>query len=247
MVERLSANREREGTDPGGNAGIDTAESGSFKFSSSEAFDEVLAIHRKRAPAVEVHFLKHLCFPLDETADPAGLRFVLWQPVALFLHYGFEVVIEEQMCRGQVALVYLGHDAAAFTKKIIPPIEAVRRKNPLWIVSSGPEVLLKVLMDVSDRLRWHDQAIAEKVDRMRMEFKRAVRRGDYSGLSALRGQLSELAAESADSDVRACVEFLRKAGEDAHSWPPHSAALASERVLARDWLTPEEDAAWSHL
>jgi hypothetical protein len=28
---------------------------------------------------------------------------------------------------------------------------------------------------------------------------------------------------------------------------PSATMLASEAVLARDWLTPEEDAAWAHL
>lgn len=247
MAERVSIKEEVAGTDPRSGASIHPADSGASEFSSREAFDEVLRLHRCRATAEEVHFLQHLCFSLDETVDPAGLRYVLWQPVALFLQCGFQIEIEELMCNGQVVLAYIGHDAAAFTEKIIPRIEAVRREYPLWVVSSGPQVLLHVLANVAESLRSHDRSAAEQVQRMLVEYKNAIRRGDYSGLPALRAQLSELGAVSTESDLRSCVQFLRTAHEGMHGWPLSSAALASEAVLARDWMTPEEDAAWSHL
>lgn len=45
--------------------------------------------------------------------------------------------------------------------------------------------------------------------------------------------------------VRALKERHRRpAAEDR---APAITALASEQVLGRDWLTPEEDEAWSHL
>ena len=221
------------------------AESATSKISSREAFEEVLHLHREGAPTKDLYFLDHLSFPLSETSDRLGVRFVLWQPIALFLQYGFYVEIMEEMCGGHVVLANLEHDAAAVAGKIVPRIEATRRKEPLWMMSSGPEVLLKVADDIADEPLLHP-ATAEKMHRMLREFKRAIRRGDYSGRSAFRAQLSELAAVSAESDVRRCIEFLR-ASEEARSWPPHSAALASEQALARDWLTPEEDTAWSYL
>jgi hypothetical protein len=130
-------------------------------------------------------------------------------------------------------------------EKIIPEIEATRRREPRWMISCGPEVLVQVVGGIADDPFLHPDT-SEKIHRMLREFKSAVRRGDYSGLSAFRAQLSELAAVSSESDVRKCIEFLR-AGEEARSWPRHSAALASEQALAREWLTPEEDAAWSYL
>jgi hypothetical protein len=233
-------------TNLSGDARINALARQSPNFSSREAFNEVLALHRKRASAEDVQFLYHLCFPLEDTADPKGMRFVLWQPVALFLQYGFQVEIEEEMCQGQVVLAYLRHDAAAFTRQIIPEIEPVRSMQPITMVSSGPQVLLHVLTELCDDPSRRPDS-GEKIQRMLMGYKSAVRRGDYSGRSASRAQLSELVAESAETDVRACIEFLLAGGEEARNWPPHSAALASERVLAREWLTPEEDAAWSHL
>ena len=222
-----------------------SVDSATSRISSREAFDEILRLHREGAPARDLYFLDHLSFSLDETSDRLGVRFVLWQPIALFLQYGFYVEIMEEMCGGHVVLAYLQHDAAAVVKKIIPQIEATRRKEPLWMMSSGPEVLLKVADEIADEPLLHP-GTTEKMHRMLREFKRAIRRGDYSGLSVFRAQLSELAAVSSESDVRKCIEFLR-ASEEARSWPPHSAALASEQALAREWLTPEEDEAWSYL
>ena len=117
----------------------------SISFSTQEAFDALLRLHRQRATAEEIHFLEHLCFPLDGTSDPTGIRFVLWRPVAYFLQCGFQIEIEEQMCSGQVVLAYLGHDSAELAMKMAARIEAVRREYSLWAVSSGPQLLLHVL------------------------------------------------------------------------------------------------------
>jgi hypothetical protein len=214
-------------------------------FSSREAYDEILRLHREHADAKEVYFLDHLSFPLNETSDRVRVRYVLWQPLSLFLQYGFYVEIMEHLCGGHVVLANLEHDAAAVAGKIIPPIEETRRQEPEWMCGSGPEVLLHVVKEVADEPLL-SPATAEKLNRMLRKFKSAVRHGDFSGLPAYRAQLSELAAVSPESDVRRCIEYLR-ASEDARSWPPHSAALASEHALAREWLTPEEDAAWSYL
>ena len=240
MAERMP----EEGLLAGAGAGVGP-DSVASRVRSREAFDEVLRLHREGSPARDLYFLQHLCFALDETRDSIGVRFVLWQPVALFLQYGFHVEIIEHMCDGHVILANLEHDAAAFTEKIIPEIEQTRRNEPLWMISSGPQVLVQLLMVMADE-PWIQPSTSEKIHRMLREFKNAVRRGDYSGLSALRAQLSELAAESSEADVRKCIEFLRASAE-TRSWPPHSAALASELTLAREWLTPEEDAAWSYL
>jgi hypothetical protein len=216
-------------------------------FSSHEAFEEILSLHRRGAPLEEVHFVDRLCFALEERSAEKGTPFVLWQPVAIFLQHGFCFDVDEELCEGHVVLASLPDDAAEFAAKIIPHVEAVRRKIPLSMVGSGPQILLHLLPDVSESLRWHDQSSSERVERMYLEFRKAVRRGDYSGLSALRAQLSELAGVAPETDVRVCVDFLRRAADQKHSWPDHAAALASEQVLSRDWLTPEEDAAWSHL
>ena len=245
MDDVVSENNHPVRVDPNGKAGFERTDPGGLEFVPREAFDKVLRLHRERAPLPSVYILDHLCFPLDETRDRLGLRFVLWQPLALFLQYGFRIEIIERMCEGHVILAYLEHNAAAFTNKIIPLIEAARRKHPLWMHSSGPQVLPHVLAEVSEFPDLHPDT-AEKMHRMRLAFKSAVRRGDNSGLSALRAQLSELSATSPEPDLRKCIELL-SASEDARSWPPHSAGLASERSLARDWLTAEEDAAWSHL
>jgi len=245
MDEVVSKNKRPVEANSSGNTGFEGTDPGSSPLVSRDAFDEVLRLHRQRAPLEDVYLLNHLCFPLDETRDPLGLRFVLWQPVALFLLYGFQVEIIERMCEGHVILAYLDHDAAAFTSKIVPPIEASRRMHPQAMLSSGWEILLHLVADVYKDPFLHPDT-ADKMHRMRLEFKSAVRRGDYSGLSALRAQLSELSATSTESDVRRCIELLRES-EDASGWPLHSAGLASERSLARVWLSAEEDAAWSYL
>jgi hypothetical protein len=249
MPDRLSTSELPSETDLRGDRSTGATPSERVKFSSREAFEDLLRLHRKRAPAEEVHFLDRLCFPLDETADAVGLRFVLWQPVALFLQHGFQVEIEGEMCDGQVVLAYVRHDGAAFLNKIIQQVDRGRRLYPQIAVSSGPQILIQVLPAIANDLQlFFGEHSYQEVFRMLRPFKDAIRRGDYLGLPALRAQLAEYAAASIkESDLRACIEILRAGGEDGCSWPPHSAALASERALARDWLTPEEDAAWSYL
>ena len=187
MPERMPKNEIFAGSDANADACVGAD---SFKQSSREAFDEVLRLHREGAQAKDLYFLPHLSFALDETRDPLGVRFVLWQPVALFLQYGFHVEIIEHMCGGHVVLANLEHAAAAIAEKIIPLIEATRRKEPLWMMSSGPQVLLHLVKEIAGEPLL-SPATAERMNRMLREFKSAVRRGDYSGLSAFRAQLSE--------------------------------------------------------
>ena len=52
------------------------------KARSRGAFEDVLNLHRTKASVREVYFLKRLCFPLEDTKDPMGLRYVLWGPLA---------------------------------------------------------------------------------------------------------------------------------------------------------------------
>ena len=121
------------------------AGSGFSEHSVRQAFNKVLDLHRKCAPVEEVLRLEDLSFPLVETSDPAGLRFLLWQPVFLFLQHGFKVEVIERMCHVQVVLAYLEHDAATFTKRIIQPIEVERSKTSFGMVSLGPQILIQVL------------------------------------------------------------------------------------------------------
>src|ERR1035441_8672117 len=125
VAKRISEDGELAEVGISSDAGIG-ADSGASKVSSREAFDEILRLHREHAAAKDLYFLDHLSFPLGETRDRLGMRFVLWQPIALFLQYGFHVEIMEHMCGGHVVLAYLEHDAAAVAEKIIPPIEIGR-------------------------------------------------------------------------------------------------------------------------
>ena len=216
-------------------------------FAPLQEFEEILRLHRRRASIEEVLFLEHLCFSLPNTADSAGVRYVLWEPVALFLQHGFHIEIEERLCHGQVALAYLKRDAAAFADKILPRIEIDRRRYPQASVTSGPQIGIQRLPEIAEGLRWVDQPAFERLERMLQTFKNAVRRGDFSGLPALRAELAELAAVAEERDIVACVQFLRAGALQESSRPEGSASLASQSALARDWLTPEEDAAWSYL
>jgi hypothetical protein len=173
---------------------------------------DVLELHRKNGSLNDLYFLPSLCFDLPETADGNGVRFVLWQPIAEFLRFGFEVEVQEVLCHGHLAIVFLDHEAANFARRISREVELIRRVEPRSMISSGPE----------------------------------IRKGDHSDLPFLRAQLSELAGSAGEEEVRRCIDVMRRA-ETERSWPANSSALLSERSLARDWLNPEEDAAWGHL
>ena len=151
------------------------------------------------------------------------------------------------MCSGQVVLAYLPHDGARFANKIIPVIEEDRRRYPHMAVSSGPEILIQVLPAIAEHFHWVDQITFEEIESYVRRIPDRRPAGSHSGLPALRAQLSELAAASDESNVRACIEFLRIGASWASDWPQHSAALVSEQSLARNLSTPEEDAAWSYL
>jgi acyl-CoA synthetase (NDP forming) len=43
------------------------------------------------------------------------------------------------------------------------------------------------------------------------------------------------------------LEFVRHLNQQPPKVQPSATSLASEAVLALDWLTPEEDAAWQNL
>lgn len=57
--------------------------------------------------------------------------------------------------------------------------------------------------------------------------------------------ITEEIGRLSESDLDKLLEFLRTmAQEHADAAMP---ALAAESALAKDWLTPEEDAAWANL
>ena len=59
---------------------------------------------------------------------------------------------------------------------------------------------------------------------------------------AIVGELQDL-SEAKRREVLEFVRRLKSAGEDS----AFECALASEAVLAKDWLSPEEDDAWRDL
>ncbi len=59
---------------------------------------------------------------------------------------------------------------------------------------------------------------------------------------AIAGELQDL-SEAKPREVLEFVRRLKSAGEDS----AFGCALASEAVLAKDWLRPEEDEAWKDL
>jgi hypothetical protein len=213
------------------------------EFSSSDTLERILDLHRQHAPAQEVYLIDKLCFPLEHTSDPLGVRYVLWTPLARFLEFAFPVEILDEMCEGHLLLANLSHEAAMIAEKLTPLIDRECRKQPFFMLSSGPQVMVSVASMVSSDVETRPQ-FAEKIGRMYEAYKGSVRKGQYSGLPALRAQLSEFALTATESELKKCIEILR---HEADTWPFNSAAQASERSLARDWLTPEEDAAWSHL
>lgn len=206
---------------------------------------EILELHRKNASLSDLYFLQSLCFDLPETADGHGVRFVLWQPIAEFLRFGFEVELQEILCHGHVAIVFLDHGAASFANRIGVEAEAVRRVAPKSMITSGPEILLQLVDGLAADPELDPKA-GEKLIRMVRAYRTAIRKGDHSDLPSLRAQLSELAGSAGEEDIRRCIGLMRRA-EAERAWPANSSALLSERSLSRDWLDAEEDAAWSHL
>ncbi len=212
---------------------------------SPSRLSEVLNLHRKNGSLSDLYFLPSLCFDLPETADGQGVRFVLWQPIAEFLRFGFEVELQEVLFRGHLAIVFLDHDAASFATRIGCEAEAIRRVSPTSMITSGPEILLQLIDGLTTNPEVDPKA-GEKLLRMARAYRTAIRKGDHSDLPSLRAQLSELAGGAGEEEIRRCVDLMRRA-EAERAWPSNSSALLSERSLARDWLDAEEDAAWSHL
>ena len=206
---------------------------------------DVLELHRKNGSLSDLYFLPSLCFDLPETADGQGVRFVLWQPIAEFLRFGFDIEMQELLCHGHLGIVFLDHDAARFASRLGAEVEAVRRVAPKSMITSGPEILLQLIDGLVTNPEI-DPKVGEKLVRMARAFRAAIRRGDHSDLPSFRAQLSELAGSAGEEDIRRCIDLLRRA-ESERSWPANSSALLSEHSLARDWLDAEEDAAWSHL
>ena len=215
------------------------------KQQPQERLGEVLELHRTNGSLTDLYFLNSICFDLPDTADGQGVRFVLWQPLAEFLRFGFEVEVQELLFQGHLAIVFVEHDAAKFAQRIASAVEAVRRAEPKSMISSGPEVLLQLVDGLLGDQELHPKA-AEKLLRMARAYRSAIRRGDHSDLPSLRAQLSELAGSSGEEDIRRCIDLLRRADAE-RSWLANSSARLSERSLAREWLDAEEDAAWSHL
>jgi hypothetical protein len=75
-----------------------------------------------------------------------------------------------------------------------------------------------------------------------VEFKSRV------GADGILNVVLPLGPEEADREVRVIVEPMEVPAAN-HKMPRRSlpTALASERVLAKDWLRPEEDEAWQDL
>jgi hypothetical protein len=70
----------------------------------------------------------------------------------------------------------------------------------------------------------------------------------YDGIEAAMGTRELIARELnrvPERDLDKLLAFLRSL-QDAHAEAVRP-ALAAESSLAKDWLTPEEDAAWANL
>ena len=106
---------------------------------------DVLELHRKNGRLSDLYSLPSLCFDLPETADGEGVRFVLWQPIAEFLRFGFDVEMQELLCHGHLAIVFLDHDAARYASRLGTEVEAVLRVAPKSLITSGPEILLQLI------------------------------------------------------------------------------------------------------
>lgn len=212
---------------------------------STASFAEVLELHRKGGSLSDLYFLQSLCFDLPETADSYGVRFVLWQPIAQFLRFGFQIELQEILFEGHLVIIFLGHDAAEFARKIGDEAEALRRVAPKSMISNGPEILLQLVDGLANNPEL-DPTAGEKFLRMARGYRSAIRSGDHTDLPSLRAQLSELAGSAGEEEVRLCIDLLRQM-EAERSWPANSSALLSERSLAREWLDAEEERAWSHL
>jgi len=70
--------------------------------------------------------------------------------------------------------------------------------------------------------------------------------GGKSDMTIKEQVLAELDAVSQDQ-LPELLEFVQHLNRRSTSVKPSPTTLASEAVLARDWLTPEEDAAWQNL
>jgi hypothetical protein len=207
----------------------------------------LLEAHRQGRPAREVQFFDHLCFALEGTRDVNGVKYVLWRPFAQFIEQHFDFEIEETICEGEVVLAYLDHAVENFVRKTVRFIENGRRKSPYFTPESSYQVIIGTIPEVVAWLRSNGELdLARLAETMHRDFKRAVRSGQF-GSALRRSRLSALASQAPDWAVDTCIDFLRCIETDSYESQPISIALASERSLARDWLTPEEEAAWSYL
>jgi hypothetical protein len=212
-------------------------------------FNLLLEAHRAAWDNRKVQCLPSLCFPFPETNDGKGMRYALWHPVTRLLELSFPIEIEEWMCNGEVALVYLERDTGRLIEGIYPEIEEARRGNPYYGAQSALQLTAHALLRVRDDLEMQQSGTAGVVDEMRTRFVRYIRT-DSRSLDP-RWALAEAARTTPRWAASACLTFLNSVsgvtGQDSADLGLQSLALASESSLGRDWLRPEEEAAWSYL
>ncbi len=206
-------------------------------------FEAIMAAHRQRLPIRMVQFLPNLCFPIESSRDANGLRFVLWRPVLEFIQTEFHVHVEEYLCDGEVGLVYLHSDVAAITNLIYPTIEKSRLCNPFRREEAAFRVAFNSLCQVELELKEKAPEASKVVARIHRNWLPPDITSQNANKAA---ELQELASRVPSWAVDVCVRFLRQAESDEAD-NTRSLALASERVLASEWLAPAEEIAWRDL
>ena len=109
----------------------------------------VLEAHRRHLDVGLVQHLPRLCFSVQGAEDHRGKRYVLWRPVVEFIQDEFEFEIEDWLCRREVAIVYLSHEAARFVEGLYSRVENARVNNPYRSERSTFAIALNPLLDLT--------------------------------------------------------------------------------------------------
>jgi hypothetical protein len=166
--------------------------------------------------------------------------------VVELLRQGLDLEVEQWICQGEVAISSLPNAAAKIATIICPRIEVERKKNPMAAADSASQLLISCLSYVVHDLRRSDPVVAETIEELRTKFWSSTRKRSLPQ-ERKANELVQLAVSSPQWAVDACRDFLQHVHDFSAADPALSTALASEAILAQDWLRPEEEEAWRYL
>lgn len=215
------------------------------KGESDVQFEVLLEAHRKRLSSQTVLFLPDLCFEIQGSADDLGARYVLWRPLVFLLRQRWALEIEEWLCGGEVAIAFATHEMLGLLEEIVPIVERQRRGQPYCDPLSSLNLVLDALSQLEELLS-RGSPYFETIQFLHVAFRSFIRVSSKQARET-NEQLLQAARYAPDWSIRVCLEFLEAVRGPTRGAEIREVMLASERSLAVDWLTAEEDEAWQHL